>query len=131
MRYGRGHGRRRRVMSFLQPCLLVLLRRDQAHGYSLLSGLAAFGFDTEYLDSSLVYRALREMEAAGLVASEWAEESLGPQRRVYRVTSAGEEYLAQWAADLQHTRRQIDDLLAAYKRTDAAGVKQATQDDTD
>jgi PadR family transcriptional regulator PadR len=117
---GRGHGRRRRVMSFLQPCLLVLLRRDQAHGYSLLSGLATFGFDTEFLDPSLVYRALREMEMAGLVVSQWAEESLGPQRRVYRVTPAGEEYLAEWASDLRHTRRQIDDLLAAYERADAA-----------
>ena len=113
----RGHGRRRRVMSFLQPCLLVLLRRDQAHGYSLLNDLAQFGFDPTFLDPSLVYRALREMEAAGLVVSEWAQESLGPQRRVYRVTPAGEEYLAQWAADLRHTRQQIGDLLAAYETT--------------
>jgi poly-beta-hydroxybutyrate-responsive repressor len=104
-------------MSFLQPCLLVLLRRDQAHGYSLLNDLAEFGFDPAFLDPSLVYRALREMEAAGLVVSEWAQESLGPQRRVYRVTHAGGEYLAQWAADLRHTRQQIDDLLAAYEVT--------------
>ena len=86
---GRGHGRRRRVMSFLQPCLLVLLHRDHAHGYSLMNELANFGFDPACLDPSLVYRALREMEAAGLVVSEWSPESLGPQRRVYRVTPDG------------------------------------------
>ena len=117
MPYGRGHGRRRRVMSFLQPCLLVMLHQGEAHGYSLMNGLGRFGFDLAMLDPSLVYRALRDMEAAGLVVSEWAEESLGPQRRVYRATHAGEEYLAQWAADLRHTRQQIDDLLAVYEAT--------------
>lgn len=113
-RGGRGFGRRRRIISFLQPCLLVLLRRDQAHGYSLLNDLAEFGFAPESLDPSLVYRALREMEMMGLVTSEWSDESLGPQRRIYRVTPAGEEYLAQWIADLRQTRREIDALLAAY-----------------
>lgn len=117
MPFGRGHGRRRRVMSFLQPCLLVLLHRDQAHGYSLISELEKFGFDPAFLDPSLVYRALREMEAAGLVVSEWSDQSLGPQRRVYRVTADGEAYLHQWAADLRNTRRQIDELLAAYEAT--------------
>jgi PadR family transcriptional regulator PadR len=115
MPFGRGHGRRRRVMSFLQPCLLVLLHRDHAHGYSMMNELANFGFDPAFLDPSLVYRALREMEAAGLVVSEWSDESLGPQRRMYRVTPSGEAFLAQWAADLRHTRQQIDDLLVAYE----------------
>lgn len=114
---GRGFGRRRRIISFLQPCLLVLLRRDQAHGYSLLNDLAEFGFEPEFIDPSLVYRALREMEMMGLVTSEWSDESLGPQRRIYRVTPAGEEYLAQWIADLRQTRREIDALLAAYDAT--------------
>jgi len=121
---GRGFGRRRRIISFLQPCLLVLLRRDQAHGYSLLNDLAEFGFDPEWLDPSLVYRALREMEALGLVTSEWSDESLGPQRRVYRVTPAGEEYLAHWIADLRQTRREIDALLTAYDATPRPGSSQ-------
>jgi|YNPMSStandDraft_1061717.scaffolds.fasta_scaffold220401_1 PadR family transcriptional regulator PadR len=121
---GRGFGRRRRIISFLQPCLLVLLRRDQAHGYSLLNDLAEFGFDPEWLDPSLVYRALREMEALGLVTSEWSDESLGPQRRVYRITPAGEEYLAHWIADLRQTRREIDALLTAYDATPRPGSSQ-------
>jgi PadR family transcriptional regulator PadR len=124
MPHGRGHGRRRRVMSFLQPCLLVMLHRGEAHGYSLMNGLGEFGFDLGGLDPSLVYRALRDMEMAGLVVSRWGAQSLGPQRRVYRVTQAGEEYLAQWAADLRRTQQQIDGLLAAYERTAHSGGAQ-------
>ena len=117
-RKGRGGRRRqRRVMSFLQPCLLVMLHRGEAHGYSLLNGLDEFGFAPGQKDPSLVYRALREMEDLGLVISAWdADSSLGPQRRVYRITSQGEEYLAGWVADPRRTRQEIDALLNAYEQ---------------
>lgn len=117
-RRGRGRGRRRkrRVMSFLQPCLLVMLHRDQTHGYNLLGGLDEFGFNPDQLDPSIVYRALREMEDAGLVASEWNEESMGPQRREYQITAAGENHLKDWVADLRRTRGEIDALISAYEQ---------------
>jgi poly-beta-hydroxybutyrate-responsive repressor len=102
-------------MSFLQPCLLVMLHRQQTHGYSLLNGLGEFGFNLDVLDPSLVYRALREMETAGLVSSTWGEDSLGPQRRVYHLTEAGKQALAQWVADLRKTRQDIEHLLAVYE----------------
>ena len=116
---GRRGGRRRRVMSFLQPCLLVLLDRAPAHGYALLDGLDEFGLGPGQKDPSLVYRALRDMEAAGLVASEWDEESLGPQRRVYRITPEGHRHLAEWVADLKRTRQEIGKLLSAYDSEDS------------
>jgi PadR family transcriptional regulator PadR len=123
---GRGRGRRRhgRVMSFLQPCLLVMLHQDKAHGYSLLNGLNEFGFNPGQLDPSLVYRALREMEEIGLVTSEWDEEdSLGPQRRVYSITNEGEDYLVNWLEDLRRTRQEIDTLIAAYEQVEQKNEK--------
>jgi PadR family transcriptional regulator PadR len=112
---GYGGGRRRRVMSFLQPCLLVMLHRGEAHGYKLLSGLEEFGFQPGRNDPSLLYRALREMEEIGLATSEWDSDSLGPQRRVYQITPEGEEYLNGWIADLRRTRHEIDALIRAYE----------------
>jgi PadR family transcriptional regulator PadR len=115
-RGGRGPGkRRRRVASFLQPCLLVMLHRGPAHGYNLLNGLEEFGFTPGRSDPSLVYRALRDMEEIGLATSEWDSESLGPQRRVYQISPEGEEYLAGWVADLQRTRDEINALLTAHE----------------
>jgi len=114
-----GGGRRQRVMSFLQPCLLLMLSRGEAHGYSLLAGLSEFGFDRERFDPSLVYRALRDLEDFGLVASRWAEESQGPQRRVYQILPEGQAFLVEWVADLQRTRGEIDALLAAYEQVEA------------
>ena len=127
MQRGHGHsrrgggGRRRRVISFLQPCLLVLLHRGPAHGYNLLSGLGEFRFTPGQSDPSLVYRALREMEAVGLVTSEWDSDSQGPQRRVYQITADGESFLAGWVKDLEGTREEIDALLKAYQDVEKDG----------
>jgi DNA-binding PadR family transcriptional regulator len=103
-------------MSFIQPCLLFLLHRGEAHGYSLLNGLDEFGFDLERLDPSLIYRALRDMEDKEWVVSRWGEESQGPQRRVYQILPDGEERLMDWFNDLRQTRDEIDRLLLAYEQ---------------
>ncbi len=113
---GRGRGRRRRMMGFLQPCLLLMLHREDAHGYSLLNGLDEFGLNPEAYDPSMIYRALREMEATGWVTSYEGEESRGPQRRVYRLTGEGRRHLALWVEDLRRAKGEIDLLLAAYER---------------
>ena len=93
-----------------------MLHRNQAHGYSLLNGLNEFGFDPGRKDPSLIYRALREMEESGLVTSQWDQDSsLGPQRRVYKITTGGEQYLIGWVADLRRARQEIDAVLSAYE----------------
>ncbi|MBN1313996.1 MAG: helix-turn-helix transcriptional regulator [Anaerolineales bacterium] len=92
-----------------------MLHQNEAHGYALLDRLSEFGFKSGVLDPSLVYRALREMEANGIVESYWGEDSQGPQRRVYRITNEGERHLNEWVADLRRTRQEIDALLEAYE----------------
>jgi PadR family transcriptional regulator PadR len=112
----RGHKRRRHLMGFLQPCLLLMLHREDAHGYSLLNGLDEFGLNPEAYDPSMIYRALRNMEDAGWITSYEGEESLGPQRRVYHLSERGKEYLEEWAEDLKRAKREIELLLRAYER---------------
>ncbi|MBC8509579.1 MAG: helix-turn-helix transcriptional regulator [Chloroflexi bacterium] len=103
-------------MSFLQPCLLLMLTRGSAHGYSLLDGIDEFGFDRECLDASLIYRALRDMEDAEWVNSHWDDESQGPRRRVYQILPEGERHLSEWINELRKTRDEIDALLKTYER---------------
>jgi DNA-binding PadR family transcriptional regulator len=93
-----------------------LLRRDKDHGYNLLQGLEELGINTEGMDPSVVYRALRDMEVEGLVRSQWGEESRGPRRRVYSLTGDGEDVATAWRDDLLRTRNEIDSLLSAMKQ---------------
>ena len=110
---GRGHGGRRRML-FLQSCLLVLLHREPGYGYSLMDGLQEFGFQPGQMDISIIYRALRDMQANNLVSDSWDDNSLGPQRRVYTITPQGEEALAEWIENLRQRRKEIEALEAAY-----------------
>ena len=119
---GRGFGGAacpRRISRFLEPCLLLLLREDAAHGYNLLESLRQFGFAPGTVDASVVYRVLREMEESGWVSSQWDTSGTGPPRRVYSVTADGDEYLAAWIADLRCTRDEIDQFIETYARQEA------------
>ena len=114
---GRGMGRRRgqRKMFFLQSCLLVVLHREPGYGYSLMDGLQEFGFRSDQMDISIIYRALRDLQANELVSDSWDDNSLGPQRRMYTITPQGEEVLAGWIKNLRQRRKDIEKLEAAYE----------------
>jgi poly-beta-hydroxybutyrate-responsive repressor len=104
----------RRINRFLEPCLLLLLHCNEAHGYELLEGLKRFGFEQNPVDSSTVYRFLRVLEERGFVTSRWDTGSAGPARRLYQITAEGDRYLAWWVDDLRETDRVLHDFLAAY-----------------
>lgn len=109
----RGYGHARRAAGMLESVLLLLLHQAPAHGYTLLEGLGEFGLGA--MDPSAVYRMLRDMEDRGWVTSTWDEqETLGPPRRVYRITDAGDEVLATWVQELDETRKMLNRLVSRY-----------------
>ena len=97
---------------FLRPCLLLLLREGEAHGYELAENLGPFGFD--HSDPGALYRALRRLEADGLVGSDWTPSEAGPRKRVYSLTERGIEELDRRAGDLAEGERRIDAFLDRY-----------------
>jgi PadR family transcriptional regulator PadR len=104
----------RRIHRFLEPCLLLLLHCNVAHGYELLDGLEPFGFAQNPVDLSTVYRMLRGLEEQGFVTSHWDTDSGGPARRLYRITKEGDGYLAWWVEDLRETDRVLHRFLETY-----------------
>ena len=104
----------RRIHRFLEPCLLLLLHCDEAHGYELLAGLAPFGFGQNPVDLSTVYRMLRDLEEQEFVTSHWDTDNSGPARRLYRITEEGDRYLAWWVEDLRETDRVLHHFLETY-----------------
>ncbi|MBA3437679.1 MAG: helix-turn-helix transcriptional regulator [Thermoleophilaceae bacterium] len=99
--------------NFLRPCLLLLLREQQAHGYELLERLRAFGFEGS--DPGGLYRSLRKLEDEGLVRSAWEHSSTGPARRIYEITRAGMEELHRRAKGLAEARVTLDTFLGRYE----------------
>jgi len=95
--------------NFLRPCLLLLLHESPAHGYELRERLRPLGFGRD--DPGRLYRALRALEAAGLVRSAWQSSAGGPDRRTYQLTRAGEERLRHSAAELRAMHEILDTFL--------------------
>jgi PadR family transcriptional regulator PadR len=104
----------RRIHRFLEPCLLLLLHCNETHGYELLESLSSFGFDQNPVDSSTVYRFLRDLEERGFATSRWDTDGAGPARRLYRLTEEGDRYLAWWVNDLRETDRVLHHFIGTY-----------------
>ncbi len=108
-----GRGCNRRIGQFLDPALLLLLEQAPSYGYTLLGRMAEFGLD--FLAPTVIYRALRDMEAQGWITSSMDDEGTqGPPRRVYTLTPLGREVLNCCVAQLRGTQQVIEYFLALH-----------------
>lgn len=113
-----GGGRRRgwgQLALFLRPAILLLLKQDPSHGYTLIEDLRREDLIDEDLDPAVVYRYMREMEDEGLLVSEWDTTGSGVPRRVYRLTPAGETFARGCLVNLRRTRRRLGHIFRLYR----------------
>jgi poly-beta-hydroxybutyrate-responsive repressor len=107
--------RRRGLRLMLRPALLLLIAERDSHGYELIEQLESLGFDIASMDSSILYRDLRDMEEMGLIQSVWDEESKGPRKRVYQINQYGNQRLNEMMARLERVQNQILILQKRFK----------------
>ena len=103
------------TISILEPALLILLKEQPRHGYTLLGDIETLGMTT--IHPSVVYRTLREMEGLEWIQSDWdTDQTQGPPRRTYRLAAQGEEALRNWRHELKKTQKLISDLLRRIEK---------------
>ena len=83
-----------------EPMYGYQIAKRLEHGGSLLAG-----------KQSALYPVLRNLDAAGLLASEVEPSMAGPPRRYYRITDQGREVLRAWRESWTETRDFVDHLL--------------------
>jgi PadR family transcriptional regulator, regulatory protein PadR len=77
----------------LDALLLAVIDGGPLHGYAVIEALQARSAGAISPPTGTIYPALRRLERAGYVASEWSTVS-GRARRTYRLTGAGKRALA-------------------------------------
>jgi len=93
---------------FVEPVLLFLLRRKgRSYGYQLASELREYALTDAEIEVAALYRTLRQLEQNDCVTSEWDVRDSGPARRVYQLTSRGEQHLKEWITVLSHMSRSM------------------------
>ena len=85
-----------KLKGHLELLLLSVLARGPGHGYEVITRLRDSSEGAFELPEGTVYPALHRLEGSGLLASNWEVVS-GRRRRIYQVTAAGQEALAQQA----------------------------------
>ena len=93
--------------------LLAVLGRSRQpmYGYQIAKRLEEAGEGVLARKQSALYPVLRNLEAAGLLASEVEPSVSGPPRRYYRMTKPGREVLREWIAAWHATRDSVDRIL--------------------
>ncbi len=100
-----------------QEAVLAMLAKEPSQGYQLRAqmndALAPLG---EALNAGQIYVTLGRLEKAGLVALDGAAD---PERKVYVLTAAGQERVAEWLAETSWPK---PDLAEFYLKLVAAAV---------
>ena len=112
---------------FAEPIvLLAIAQLGEAHGYQLAQKAESMAVTHAGLDSGVIYRTLRRLEAAGRVRSSWDTSGAGPARRVYVLTDSGFQHLGEWAqvlADVGVSLQQLTEECARAARRRSPGAQ--------
>jgi DNA-binding PadR family transcriptional regulator len=88
-------------LGIVREVLLALLAKQPLHAYELRARLAlALGPLAEALNEGQVYVTLARSEKAGLVSSVRVGQADRPDRKVYELTEAGRDCVANWLEDV-------------------------------
>jgi DNA-binding PadR family transcriptional regulator len=81
----------------VRSLLLALLAKESAHGYELKQALEqTFGSAYPSPNIGQIYVTLGRLEKDGLVRGEDVTQSNRPNKRVYELTPAGRDAVAEW-----------------------------------
>jgi DNA-binding PadR family transcriptional regulator len=108
----RAGGRRGR---WLEPFLLVLIGEQEAYGSALIARLDELCLAPNGVDVGMAYRTLRELEAEGLLTSQWFADD-GAPRRTYRLTATGRQTLGEWTSVMRERGRLVEAFLRQADR---------------
>ena len=94
----------------LDALLLATLSAGPRHGYAVMEALRAGSSGTFDLPTGTVYPALRRLERAGLVHSDWSTVA-GRARRNYELTAAGRRALGEAQSQWREFAAAVSEVL--------------------
>ncbi|HZM82861.1 MAG TPA: PadR family transcriptional regulator, partial [Candidatus Limnocylindrales bacterium] len=99
------------IRGHLDALILAVVEREPLHGYAIIEELRARSGGELDMPTGSLYPALRRLERAGFLESEWNSAS-GRDRRTYRLTDAGRKHLK----DQRHDWRKFADVIEGVLR---------------
>ncbi len=91
----------------LELCVLYQFLSKDFYGYDIMVKLRPFFPDVK---DSTFYVILRRLHGEGFTEVYYGEESNGPQRKYYKITEKGKEYLDQCIENWRQIRDTVERL---------------------
>ncbi len=97
----------------VRHALLGLLAQRSRHGYELRAAFEALvgGEQNWDVKPAQIYTTLDRLEEAQLVMPQAVEQSGGPEKRIYGITTAGQAELDDWLASPTEPEHQRDEFF--------------------
>ena len=107
-----------------QEVVLALLAKEPSHGYQLRARLRqALGPLGDAMNDGQVYVTLARLEKAGQVVCErTAGRPDRPDRKIYALTPAGQQRVAEWFAEVNWPRPDLAEFHLKLLAAAAAGL---------
>jgi DNA-binding PadR family transcriptional regulator len=107
-----------------QEAVLAMLAKEPSHGYQLRAWLRqALGPLGEAMNDGQVYVTLTRLEKAGLVtAAQSAARPERPDRKMYELTAAGQQRVAEWLAEASWPKPDLAEFHLKLIAAAAAGL---------
>lgn len=94
----------------LDGMILSVLEGAPLHGYAVMEALQERSGGSLDLPTGTLYPALRRLERAGFLRSDWSTVG-GRRRRTYRLTASGRRMLAEERTAWQAFSALVDEVL--------------------
>jgi PadR family transcriptional regulator, regulatory protein PadR len=94
----------------LDALILAVLEPEPLHGYAIMEALQRRSDGALDLPTGTLYPALRRLDRAGYVHSEWSTVG-GRKRRTYRLTAEGKTMLSTSRSDWRDFAAVIEGVL--------------------
>lgn len=108
----------------LEGCILAVIRQQETYGYEISQTLERYGFGR--VAEGTIYPLLLRLEKNGMVEAAYRQSEVGPRRKYYRLTGAGERELEAFIASYRALALAVDRLLNGMKG--AAGDEPTDQE---
>jgi DNA-binding PadR family transcriptional regulator len=107
-----------------QEVVLAMLAKEPSHGYQLRARLRqALGPLGDGMNDGQIYVTLTRLEKAGLVASQPAAGlPERPDRKMYELTPAGQQRVADWLSDVSWPRSDLAEFHLKLIAAASAGL---------
>jgi len=98
----------------LEGCILKVISCEQTYGYEISERLKEYGFVD--ISEGTIYPLLLRLERNGLITAQYRESPLGPKRKYFALSPAGEEELRTFCSNWKELEKAVNTLFQNGRR---------------